>query len=139
MPRATKQSKQTTQPTQPVPQHLEISFERAVERQPEPEPEPPRRSHLTYVETLPDDCLRITKYLDHTFANLFYSPSNDTFYQSPKPKYRVLAQGKTSINCRSDADKTVRVSLKKLKQLISDVSSRARTGIDSVTNPSSSK
>lgn len=73
-------------------------------------------SHLTYVEKLPDDCIKIDGYLDHRFENLHYSPSNDKFYQAPRIKYREIQSGKSSFNCRSDNDRTIRVSIKKLKK-----------------------
>ena len=78
----------------------------------------PKSSHLNYIDKLPDDCVRIPSYLDHEFESLYYSPSNDTYYQAPKTKYRIINHGKTSFNCRSNADKTIRVSIKKLKKLM---------------------
>lgn len=75
-------------------------------------------SHLVFIDKLPDDCVQIHSYLGHEFESLYYSPSNDTYYQSPKVKYRVIASGKTSFNCRSNDDKTIRVSIKKLKRLL---------------------
>ena len=78
----------------------------------------PKSSHLNYIDKLPDDCVRIPSYLEHEFESLYYSPSNDTYYQAPKTKYRIINHGKTSFNCRSNADKTIRVSIKKLKKLM---------------------
>ena len=77
-----------------------------------------KQSHLTFIDKLPDDCIRIPSYLEHQFESLYYSPSNDSYYQAPKTKYRQIKHGKTSFNCRSDADKTIRVSIKKLKKLM---------------------
>lgn len=84
----------------------------------------PKSSHLNYIDKLPDDCVRIPSYLDHQFESLYYSPSNDTYYQAPKTKYRIINHGKTSFNCRSNADKTIRVSIKKLKKLMEEGSSK---------------
>lgn len=81
-----------------------------------------KQSHLNYIDKLPDDCVRIPSYLDHQFESLYYSPSNDTYYQAPKTKYRIINHGKTSFNCRSNADKTIRVSIKKLKKLMCGLS-----------------
>ena len=78
----------------------------------------PKQSHLEYIETLPEDCIKIDKYLDHEFESLYYSPSNDIFYQAPKIKYRIVKPAKTSISCRSNQNKTVRVSVKKIKKQI---------------------
>ena len=75
-------------------------------------------SHLVYVEKLPEDCIKIESYLGHTFENLYYSPSEDAFFQSPKVKYRKLEVGKTAFFCRADENKTIRVSVKKIKEQI---------------------
>lgn len=80
----------------------------------------PKSSHLNYIDKLPDDCVRIPSYLEHQFESLYYSPSNDRYYQAPKTKYRIINHGKTSFNCRSDADKTIRVSIKKLTKSMSE-------------------
>ena len=76
-------------------------------------------SHLKFVDKLPEDCIRIESYLEHTFENLYYSPSLNTFYQAPKIKYRQLDMDKTSFYCRADTNRTVRISIKKMKKQIS--------------------
>ena len=73
-------------------------------------------SHFEFVDSLPEDSVRITGYRSHTFESLYYSPSNAEFYQAPKVKYRKLVHGKTSFRCRSDNSQIVKISLKKLKK-----------------------
>ena len=98
--------------------------------EPEPEPEPvqepvsdqPKQSHLTFVDALPEDSIRIPRYLEHQFESLYYSPSNDAYYQSPKTKYRLISHGKNSFNCRSDDNKTIRISIKNLKKMLEEMS-----------------
>ncbi len=75
-------------------------------------------SHFERIDALPDDCIKIDGYRGHKFENLYYSPSNDAFYQAPKIKFRKLEHGKTCFRCRSDEDKTVRVSIKNVKEQI---------------------
>ena len=108
--------KVTTPKVEPVEEHSVSSDQIEIEMN---EPQV-KSSHLTFVDKLPDDCIRIPKYLEHQFESLYYSPSNDSYYQAPKTKYRQISHGKTSFNCRSDADKTIRVSIKKLKKLMSE-------------------
>ena len=79
---------------------------------------PSATSHLVYVSTLPSDAVKIDKYLEHEFQSLYYSPSTKLYYQAPKQKFRQITPGKSSISCRSNADKTVRISLKKLRKLM---------------------
>ena len=89
-----------------------------VKVEPKEEKQTSKRSHFDFVEELPDDAIKIDSYLSYDFQNLYYSPSNDEFYQLPRYKYRIIPKKKTYFLCRSDADKTVRVSIKKvLKQI----------------------
>ena len=102
------------------------------EVKPEPIPEPesvqeevketPKQSHLTFVDALPEDSIRIPRYLEHQFESLYYSPSLDEYYQAPKTKYRLITHGKNSFNCRSDDNKTIRISIKNLKKMLEEMS-----------------
>ena len=49
------------------------------------------KSHLKWVEKLPDDVIEVKEFKDHKFDNLYYSPSTNEFYQSPKQKFRIYA------------------------------------------------
>lgn len=110
MPRKT--ASQKTEPLEEPSEEVQVKIE--MNKAPKPV------SHLSYIDKLPDDCIRIPSYLEHEFESLYYSPSNDTYYQAPKTKYRVITHGRTSFNCRSNEDKTIRVSIKKLKKLMSE-------------------
>ena len=73
-----------------------------------------KKSHLRWVEQLPEDIIKIDEYRDHKFENLYYSPSTDEFYQAPKIKYRILAKDDKCFRCRSDKASVCRISLKKI-------------------------
>ena len=73
-------------------------------------------SHLEYVDSIPEDCIKVDSYRNHTFENLFYSPSANEFYQIPKVRYRRIASDKPTVRCWSDDRKSVKVSIKKLKR-----------------------
>ena len=74
----------------------------------------PKKSHLQWVEQLPEDVKKIHEYRNHKFENLFYSPSTGEFYQAPKKKYRILAKDDKCFRCRSDKASVCRISLKKI-------------------------
>lgn len=82
--------------------------------------EPSTKSHLVFVDSLPEDVIQIKDYVykdtTYTFENLYYSPSLDLYYQAPKIKYRVITPGKTNISCRTDSLRTIKLSIKKLRK-----------------------
>ena len=82
-----------------------------------------KKSHLRWVEQLPEDIIKIDEYRDHKFENLYYSPSTGEFYQAPKIKYRILAKDDKCFRCRSDKASVCRISLKKIMPtLVKDTS-----------------
>ncbi len=87
-------------------------------------PKKSTRSHFEFVEELPENCIKITSYLEHKFQNLYYSPDTDEFYQLPRYKYRVIPKKKTYFLCRSDDDKTVKISLKKIQNILKSSESK---------------
>ena len=76
--------------------------------------ETPKKSHLQWVEQLPEDVKKIHEYRSHKFENLYYSPSTGEFYQAPKIKYRILTKDDKCFRCRSDKASVCRISLKKI-------------------------
>ena len=110
-----------------VPKKPRIRKVKKQEPIPEPVIEAPknaRRSHFEYVETLPEDVVPIHSYLEHKFQNLYYSPSTDEYYQLPRYKYRVIPKKKSYFLCRSDDDKTVKISLKKIQNILKSSESK---------------
>lgn len=69
-------------------------------------------SHFVFIDKLPEDVIKVSSYREHTFESLYYSPSKNEFYQAPKTKYRKIEPDKSSIRVRSDAGRTVRLSLR---------------------------
>ena len=77
-----------------------------------------QKSHLKWVEKLPDDAIEIKEFKDHKFDNLYYSPSTDEFYQSPKQKFRILYKDDKIVRCRSEKSSSSRINLEKIKEII---------------------
>ena len=77
-----------------------------------------QKTHLKWVEKLPDDVIEIKEFKDHKFENLYYSPSTDEFYQAPKMKFRILYKDDKIIRCRSEKSSATRINLKKIKEVI---------------------
>ena len=77
-----------------------------------------QKSHLKWVENLPDDAIEIKEFKDHKFENLYYSPSTDEFYQSPKMKFRILYKDDKIVRCRSEKSSSTRINLEKIKEVI---------------------
>ena len=78
-----------------------------------------QKSHLKWVEKLPDDAIEIKEFKDHKFDNLYYSPSTNEFYQSPKQKFRILFKDDKIVRCRSEKSSSARINLDKfMKQLV---------------------
>lgn len=78
-----------------------------------------QKSHLKWVEKLPDDAIEIKEFKDHKFDNLYYSPSTNEFYQSPKQKFRILFKDDKIVRCRSEKSSSARINLEKfMKQLV---------------------
>ena len=78
-----------------------------------------QKSHLKWVEKLPDDAIEVKEFKDHKFDNLYYSPSTNEFYQSPKQKFRILFKDDKIVRCRSEKSSSARINLEKfMKQLV---------------------
>ena len=78
-----------------------------------------QKTHLKWVEKLPDDAIEIKEFKDHKFDNLYYSPSTNEFYQSPKQKFRILFKDDKIVRCRSEKSSSARINLEKfMKQLV---------------------
>ena len=82
-----------------------------------------QKTHLKWVEKLPDDAIEIKEFKDHKFDNLYYSPSTNEFYQSPKQKFRILFKDDKIVRCRSEKSSSARINLEKfMKQLVQNSS-----------------
>ena len=78
-----------------------------------------QKTHLKWVEKLSDDAIEIKEFKDHKFDNLYYSPSTNEFYQSPKQKFRILFKDDKIVRCRSEKSSSARINLEKfMKQLV---------------------
>ena len=77
-----------------------------------------QKTHLKWVEKLPDDTIEIKEFKNYKFDNLYYSPSTDEFYQSPKQKFRILYKDDKILRCRSEKSSSSRINLEKLKEII---------------------
>ena len=78
-----------------------------------------QKTHLKWVEKLPDDVIEVKEFKDHKFDNLYYSPSTNEFYQSPKQKFRILFKDDKIVRCRSEKSSSARINLDKfMKQLV---------------------
>ena len=78
-----------------------------------------QKTHLKWVEKLPDDAIEVKEFKDHKFDNLYYSPSTNEFYQSPKQKFRILFKDDKIVRCRSEKSSSARINLEKfMKQLV---------------------
>ena len=78
-----------------------------------------QKTHLKWVEKLPDDAIEIKEFKYHKFDNLYYSPSTNEFYQSPKQKFRILFKDDKIVRCRSEKSSSARINLEKfMKQLV---------------------
>ena len=78
-----------------------------------------QKTHLKWVEKLPDDAIEIKEFKDHKFDNLYYSPSTNEFYQSPKQKFRILFKDDKIVRCRSEKSSSARINLEKfMKELV---------------------
>lgn len=97
---------------------------------PKETPKETRRSHFEFVEELPEDSVKIESYLEHKFQNLYYSPSTNEYYQLPRYKYRVIPKKKSYFLCRSDNDKTVKISLKKIQKMLDHSDSKKESTTD---------
>ena len=82
------------------------------------------KSHLIHVESLPEDSIQITKYGNHEFSNLYYSPENKKLYQQYRKRIREIdtcnsEHGiKKNIYVRTNKGKTLYISNKKLNKII---------------------
>lgn len=82
-----------------------------------------QKTHLKWVEKLPDDAIEVKEFKDHKFDNLYYSPSTNEFYQSPKQKFRILFKDDKIVRCRSEKSSSARINLEKfMKQLVQNSS-----------------
>ena len=82
-----------------------------------------QKTHLKWVEKLPDDVIEVKEFKDHKFDNLYYSPSTNEFYQSPKQKFRILFKDDKIVRCRSEKSSSARINLEKfMKQLVQNSS-----------------
>ena len=78
-----------------------------------------QKTHLKWVEKLPDDAIEVKEFKDHKFDNLYYSPSTNEFYQSPKQKFRILFKDDKIVRCRSEKSSSARINLEKfIKELV---------------------
>ena len=78
-----------------------------------------QKTHLKWVEKLPDDAIEVKEFKDHKFDNLYYSPSTNEFYQSPKQQFRILFKDDKIVRCRSEKSSSARINLEKfMKQLV---------------------
>ena len=76
-------------------------------------------SHLQWIDDLPEDVVPINEFKNHKFDNLYYSPSTNEFYQSPKQKFRILFKDDKIVRCRSEKSSSARINLDKfMKQLV---------------------
>ena len=82
--------------------------------------EPNRTNHLIYIETMPENVIKINEYGRHKFDNLFYNPENDELYQQYKNRIRLIAQSpkRKALLVRSNQKETVYISLRKLKNIL---------------------
>ena len=82
------------------------------------------KSHLIHVESLPEDSIQITKYGNHEFSNLYYSPENKKLYQRYRKRIREIDTCnfdhgiKKNIYVRTNKGKTLYISNKKLNKII---------------------
>ena len=88
------------------------------------------KSHLIHVESLPEDSIQITKYGNHEFSNLYYSPENKKLYQQYRKRIREIDANnfdqhglakpgiKKNIYVRTNKGKTLYISNKKLNKII---------------------
>ena len=87
------------------------------------------KSHLTHVESLPEDSIKINTYGKHQFDNLYYSPINKKLYQQYKKRIREIDTCnsdhgvKKNIYVRTNKGKTLYVSNKKLNKIIDELMS----------------
>ena len=91
------------------------------------------KSHLIHVESLPEDSIQITKYGNHEFSNLYYSPENKKLYQQYRKRIREIdtcnseQHGltkpgiKKNIYVRTNKGKTLYISNKKLNKIIDNI------------------
>ena len=85
------------------------------------------KSHLIHVESLPEDSIQITKYGNHEFSNLYYSPENKKLYQQYRKRIREIdtcnsEHGiKKNIYVRTNKGKTLYISNKKLNKIIENI------------------
>ena len=85
------------------------------------------KSHLIHVESLPEDSIQITKYGNHEFSNLYYSPENKKLYQQYRKRIREIDTCnsdhgiKKNIYVRTNKGKTLYISNKKLNKIIENL------------------
>ena len=85
------------------------------------------KSHLIHVESLPEDSIQITKYGNHEFSNLYYSPENKKLYQQYRKRIREIDTNnldhgiKKNIYVRTNKGKTLYISNKKLNKIIENL------------------
>ena len=72
-----------------------------------------QKTHLKWVEKLPDDVIEIKEFNNYNFDNFYYSPSTNEFYQSPKQKFRILYKDDKIVRCRSQKSSATRLNLDK--------------------------
>lgn len=72
------------------------------------------------VSELPEDAIQIKQFKGKQYDELFYSPSEDKFYQG-QPKYKALnINVEGHIRVKTSDDKQVKVTASALKEYISD-------------------
>ena len=76
------------------------------------------KTHLQWIDQLPEDIIQVNEFKNHKFENLYYSPSTDEFYQSPKMKFRILYKDDKIVRCRSEKSSSTRINLEKIKEII---------------------
>ena len=72
------------------------------------------KTHLQWIDELPEDIIQVNEFKNHKFENLYYSPSTNEFYQAPKIKYRILSKDEKHFKCRTNKSSSTKISIKKL-------------------------
>ena len=71
---------------------------------------------VDYVDSIPDDCVRIKQYNGKKYENLFYSPSEDSFYQAPALRFRKLSMSDGTVRPISDDGAISRITVSTFKK-----------------------
>ena len=72
------------------------------------------KSHLIYVDSIPDNCVKITKYGRYEFKDLYFCKTNNKLYQKIKYLIREIPlldeNGKRSMSYVKSTTKSVPIS-----------------------------